>query len=93
LKTHPATVYWVSDRESLVHQVARTNPHGGTPYRRHASPDLWARFEWYEPLFKITATHVPRDTHMWQKRNDRIASECRTLMKDYYTTLQLEGFV
>lgn len=82
LERCPLKVFWVSDRESLVLSVTRT-PEGTTVYRRKASPDLWARFEWYEKHFSITARHTKRETIPHHNIVDRLASDARVLVKDY----------
>lgn len=82
LETSPLHVLWLSDRESLVLSVTR-KPDGTPVYRRKASPDLWARFAWYEKIFKITARHVKRETNAHHDIVDRLASDARVLIKDY----------
>lgn len=82
LERVPFRVRWMSDRESLVLSVKR-KPDGTTFYRRKASPDLWARFEWYEKLFVIDPHHVKRETNPHHNIVDRLASDARVLIKDY----------
>lgn len=82
LERIPFKVLWLSDRESLVLSVTR-KPDGNTVYRRKASPDLWARFEWYEKLFKITPRHTKRENNPYHDIADRLASDARVLVRDY----------
>ncbi len=82
LEREPATVLWNSDREDLVRSVTR-DAEGNPIYRRKASPDLWARFAFYERLFQIEAQHTPRETNPYHNIVDRFASDARVLIKDY----------
>jgi len=82
LRARRATVFWVSDREDLVGSV--TLKADGTPeFRRKNTPDLWVRYEWYEKLFDVSACWRKRNTVAWQMMADVVASECRTMMKNY----------
>lgn len=83
LLLNPIRLTWFSDRESLVHSVTRGDD--GQPInKRTASADLWARFEFYEPMFRISAFHLPRNTNPNQAVADQISSDLRTLLKDYF---------
>jgi hypothetical protein len=82
LERCPLRVLWISDRESLVLSVTR-RPDGSTVYRRKASPDLWAHFEWYEKYFAITPRFSKRETNLYHNVVDRLASDARVLIKDY----------
>ena len=82
LRARRPTVFWVTDREHLVGALLK-KADGTYEYRRKSTPDLWARFEWYERLFNITAVWRERNTLAWQAYADTIASECRTLMKNF----------
>jgi hypothetical protein len=82
LERNPPTVFWLSDRESLVKSVQRDET-GNPVYGRKNSPDLWARFSFYERLFRIVATFTPRDTIAYHNIVDRFASDARVLIKDY----------
>jgi ribonuclease HI len=76
------SVYWVTDREHLVGAMLK-KADGSYEYKRRTTPDLWARLEWYEKIFDITAVWRERNTIAWQGYADTIASECRTQMKHY----------
>jgi ribonuclease HI len=82
LERTPMRVFWLSDRESLVLSVKK-NPDGSTVYRRKASPDLWARFAWYEKYFDVTPRHAKRESNPHHNLVDRLASDARVLVKDY----------
>lgn len=84
------SVYWVSDRESLVLSVYK-QPNGEPVYRRSSAPDLWCRFEFYERLFHITPIFIPRNSDIKQALCDRLAGEARVLMKEYIDILTLNG--
>lgn len=82
MQARRTTVYWVTDREHLVGALLK-KADGTYEYRRKSTPDLWARFEWYEKIFDVTAVWRERNTVAWQAYADKIASECRTMMKGY----------
>jgi hypothetical protein len=82
LRRRPATVYWMCDRESLVKSVRRAE-NGEPEYKRRIGKHLWAQFDFYEPLFHITAVWVKRDTNSFHSVADRVASENRILLRDY----------
>lgn len=86
------SVYWVSDRESLVLSVYRDST-GKTVYKRRSQPDLWKRFEFYEEHLQVTPIYVPRDTDDKHNLCDRLASEARVLMKDYVDILTTNGVI
>lgn len=70
-------VFWYSDRESLVLSVRGK-------YARSNSPDLWARFEYYEKQFDIYPFHVSRETDFAEFRDaDLHASSLRIVIKHY----------
>ena len=75
-------VHWLTDRESLALAVAR-KPDGSTFYRRKSTPDLWARFEWYEAMFRITPHYESRNATPVFSLIDRMASDMREMMKRY----------
>lgn len=91
LKRAPLRVKWFSDRESLVQSVTR-GPDGVPLYRRKASPDLWARFSFYEQLFEFIPVFVPRETSEFHSICDRFASDARALIKDYMELPDNETF-
>ena len=90
LEARRCTVFWLSDRESLVGSVCRDDKTGQPIYRRRNCPDLWARFAYYENLFDVQGVHRERNTHPFQKIADGISSECRTMMKNYFAILEQE---
>ncbi len=83
LERIPATVKWISDRESLVKAVQR-DAEGNPIYSRRSTPDLWARFAYYERLFRIEACFTKRETNTYHNIVDRFSSDARVLVKDYY---------
>lgn len=84
------SVCWYSDRESLVLAVYRDET--GEPfYRRERQKDLWARLEFYETLFCITPMYIPRNSKPHHATADRLASECRILLKDYMGVITEDG--
>jgi hypothetical protein len=91
LRRTPLRVQWFSDRESLVQSVTR-GPDGAPVYRRKASPDLWARFAFYEQLFEFLPVFVPRETSQFHSICDRFASDARALIKDYMELPDNETF-
>jgi ribonuclease HI len=72
------TVKWYCDRKSLVGSV-------NNPEQRHAQGDLWAQYAWYEKIFKVDGTLIPRDTNDNHNVADALASEIRMVMKAYLT--------
>lgn len=86
------SVYWMSDRESLVLSVYRDST-GQTLYKRRSQPDLWKRFEFYEERLAITPVYIPRDTNDKHNLCDRLASESRSVMKDYIDLLRENGVI
>ena len=86
LEAEQPVVHWVTDRESLALAVHRGED--GTPvYRRKSTPELWAMFAYYEPMFTIKALFTKRDSILLHNRVDRVCSELRILIKEYYTVL------
>ncbi len=78
-------VHWLSDREALV-LSATTNPDTGESYfQRRSTPDLWARYEFYETCFRITPQYASRNLNMLQRVVDVQSSTMRELMKQYIT--------
>jgi len=75
-------VHWLTDRESLALAVARKTD-GSTFYRRKSTPDLWARFEWYEAMFRITPHYESRNATPVFRLIDRMASDMREMMQRY----------
>jgi len=90
IQAKPPSVYWVTDRENLVGSVTR-GPDGSPLFKRKSTPDLWARFEWYEKHFAVSGVWRERNTVAWQKMADGVASECRTLMQNYVGITRLEN--
>jgi ribonuclease HI len=86
-------VLWITDRESLALSVKINPSTGQSYYKRKASPDLWARFEWFEERFEIDAQHIKRMTSPMQNLADRLASEMRTLTKNYGETLIADNVI
>lgn len=81
-------VHWTSDRESLVYAVARDRENGDKPfYRRDSTPDLWARFDYYERLFRITPEFRGRNQGHLQKIVDVSSSDLRNLVSGYCSDL------
>lgn len=77
-------VAWITDRESLALSVWRpAGPRQPSFYGRKASPDLWARFAYYEELFEIVPLCEERNTHASHALVDELASELRVLMKEW----------
>lgn len=83
------TVMWFADRESLILSVWRDSD-GRTICKRKKQADLWARFEFYEQLFDITPILIPRNSNSEHRFVDKLASESRMLVKEYYEVLQLD---
>lgn len=67
----------VTDREDMAGGVNGV-------YKRRRNPDLWAQFEWFENHFRIDAKHVKRETNKTQSIADKLASEARLVLKDFY---------
>ena len=91
LRKDPMVIQWFSDRESLVLSVSR-DAEGQPVYRRKASPDLWARFAFYEELFEFIPVFVPRATHEFHTIVDHFASDARWMIKDYMELPDNETF-
>jgi hypothetical protein len=85
LEAQQPVVHWMTDRESLALAVWREN--GQPVYKRKSTPELWAMFAYYEPLFTIVPLFTPRATLPLHDRVDKVASECRIIIKDYYEIL------
>lgn len=84
LEAERPRVHWTSDRESLVLAVARDSENEDKPfYRRESTPDLWARFAFYERLFRITPHHKGRNLGMLQRLVDVTSSDMRNLVGGY----------
>ena len=83
------TVCWFTDRESLVLSIWRDED-GQTIFRRKKQKDLWARFEFYETLFDISPFLIPRNSEEEHAFVDRLASEGRLLVKEYYEIVKLD---
>lgn len=86
------SVFWISDRENLVGSVT-LDEKGHSLFKRKSSPDLWARYAFYETIFAVTAVHRDRNTVAFQAMADRISSECRVLIKNYIEILKTDGFI
>lgn len=80
----PIRVAWFCDRESLVGCVA-TDANGRPFFARHAQPDLWLRFAWYEPMFTIDPHHIARGRDPNNILCDALAGDARRLIKDHLT--------
>lgn len=77
-------VHWLTDRESLALAVARDPENNDEPiYKRKSTPDLWARFEYYEKIFRITPEFETRNTQELAQVVDIISSDMRNTMRDY----------
>lgn len=76
-------VHWITDRESLALAVWR-GPDGKPIYARRSTPELWAMFSYYEPLFRIVPIFTTREANAMHDRVDKAASEMRILIKEYY---------
>jgi hypothetical protein len=75
-------VLWYTDREAAALCAWRKDD--GQPfYRRKSSPDLWARFEWYEKRMRIVPLWTPRKDHPIQDLADGLASEGRVAFKEW----------
>jgi ribonuclease HI len=82
LERMPATVRWFTDREALAKAVQRDSE-GNPVYSRRSTPDLWARFSFYERLFLVDPVFMKRETNAYHNVVDRFASDSRLLVKDY----------
>ncbi len=79
----PRLILWSSDRQNLVLGVAR-DPLDGKPLNsRDTDPDLWARFAFYEAIFRIHPTLVPRNAVAWQAHCDKACSATRLVLKKW----------
>jgi hypothetical protein len=52
-------------------------------------PDLWARFHFFEPLFRITPLWVSRETSI-MRAVDHHASSMRSVVKNYCAMYPLQ---
>jgi ribonuclease HI len=82
LERMPATVQWITDRQSLAEAVRR-DAEGNPVYSRRSTPDLWARFSFYERIFQVDPVFMKRETNAYHNVVDRFASDSRVLVKDY----------
>lgn len=73
-----AKVLWISDRENMVLSALRTQA-------RSNSPDLWARYEWYEKVLDIYPTFEkdPEKTRVEFAIVDIEASIGREMIRNY----------
>lgn len=70
---------WYTDRQNLAFSVARDA--SGIPYyRRRTDLDLWAQFEFYEPLFDITVHSIARNSNPDSTMCDAVAGRVRQFM-------------
>jgi len=90
LELEPITVFWMTDREDLAGSASGMTFTERPPYKRRANMDLWLRMEWYERYMRIIAVHRKRNTNPYQKLADRLASDCRPLIKGFIETLRAE---
>ena len=78
---HRPEVLWYSDRENLVLSVSGK-------YGRKSSPDLWARFAYYESRMLIKSTHVSRETDFKEFQDcDLQSSTMRVVIKNYVDSI------
>jgi len=82
LERMPPSVSWFTDREALAKAVQR-DAEGNPVYSRRSTPDLWARFSFYERLFRVDPVFTKRETNVYHNVVDRFASDARLLVKDY----------
>lgn len=81
LKKIKSKVHIYTDRENMVLSIKNV-------YSRSNSPDLWARFEVYEKILDITATHVDRETDFPEfVQVDLHSSSGRIHAKGYYESV------
>jgi hypothetical protein len=83
LTARPMMLHWTNDRESLVLSVARNPETGETFYKRKVNMDLWARFAYYEKLFRITACREDRNTSFLMALVDKLAGDQFAHFKAY----------
>ena len=89
----PRSVMWYSDRENLVNGVKR-HPINGEPLNsRDVDADLWHRFAYYERVFRITATHVPRNKLPFQAKCDKACSLTRKALKMWLFNLTTKKLI
>lgn len=74
-------VWWVSDRETIVLQMARRSD-GTTYYERNKDMDLWCQLYWYERIFRVTPVYLSRNTTDAQKAVDEQAGNMREIFKE-----------
>ncbi len=74
-------VHWFTDRSDLALSVS--SPTGGRLYSRAQDADLWHRIGWYEMMFAITATNIPRNSMPAQETADRVAGLTRKAMQAF----------
>lgn len=77
-------ILWYCDREALVKSV-------NGEYKRKASKDLWHWFSYFEPYFNVSGVHLKRTTNPEHDKVDLLASDARTLIKDYMESVQFNA--
>ena len=69
----PASVSWISDRETLVKTVSGE-------YKPRSDMDLWARYHVYAMTLAVIPFFSPRNTWPGQEYVDAVAGSCRGLV-------------
>lgn len=83
LKKSRPLVHWTTDRAQLVGSIV-IDPDTQKPFwRRSTMPDLWARFDFYHEIFRITPFYLSRNSEAWHRVVDEVSSDMRILMKEY----------
>jgi ribonuclease HI len=84
LEAEQPVIHWITDRESLALSVWRDPKTNEPVYRRKSTPELWAMYRYFEPLFRVVPLWTKRQTLALHNRADVLASELRVNVKEYF---------